>query len=165
MSGAPSHPEVSDHAPPAGFQLAVGHDFGFCAALGPHYVAMINDEPVIGFRVEARHRNSMGYCHGAVIAGFADMQAVLIRPRVGIPDQAIPTINLTTDFIAISPVGAWVEMRITLLRKTKSLVFCQGVITADGEIVARTNAIYKIGKPGTRGGGRNLATLPDLSLI
>lgn len=165
MTQTSPHREPSDSAPPAGFELAVGHDFGFCAALGPHYVAMIGDEPVIGFRVEGRHLNSMGYCHGAVIAGFADLQAVLVRPRVGIPDQAIPTINLTTDFIAISPVGAWVEMRTTLLRKTKSLVFCQGVITANGEIVARTNAIYKIGKPGTRGIGQDLATLTDLSLI
>lgn len=163
---SPSSSETpTESAAPAGFELAVGHDFGFCAALGPHYVAVIDGEAVLGFRVEVRHLNSMGYCHGAVIAGFADMQAVLVRPEIGIPDQAIPTINLTTDFIAVSPLGAWVEMRAALVRKTRSLVFCQGVITADGEIVARTNAIYKIGKPGSRGAGRDLASLPDLALI
>lgn len=165
MPSSQSQETLSDRPAPPGFELAIGHDQGFCAALGPHYIAVDDGGPVLGFRVEARHLNSMGYCHGAVIAGFADMQAVLVRPEVGLLDQAIPTINLTTDFMAVSPLGAWIEMRVTLMRKTRSLVFSQGVITADGEIVARTSAIYKIGKPGSRGGGQDPATLPSLALI
>ena len=150
---------------PAGFTVALGNDVGFNVQSGPWYVGVIDGQARLGFRVGERHLNAMGSCHGAVLAGFADMQAVVIRPAIGIPDQAIPTITLSIDFLAPTPLGAWVELTTRLMRKTRDLVFCEGLITADGEPVARTNAIYKIGKPGSRAGGRDISTLPDLCLI
>jgi hypothetical protein len=39
-------------------------------------------------------------------------------------------------------LGAWVEAAVTLVKTTKTLIFTQALITADGDIVARSQAIY-----------------------
>ena len=54
-----------------------------------------------------------------------------------------PTISLSVDYIATAPLGAWVEAAVTLVKSTKTLIFTQALITAGGEIVARSQAIYR----------------------
>ena len=49
------------------------------------------------------------------------------------------------DFLAPSPKGAWVQGEAQLLRATRSMVFMQGLVTADGQSVARVSGIFKIG--------------------
>ncbi|MDE2277802.1 MAG: PaaI family thioesterase, partial [Burkholderiales bacterium] len=65
---------TSDAAPglPPGFKpVTVGG--AFVAQNGPLYV--LHEGPVVklGFRVEARHCNPMGICHGGMLASFCDM--------------------------------------------------------------------------------------------
>jgi acyl-coenzyme A thioesterase PaaI-like protein len=55
-----------------------------------------------------------------------------------------PTINLTCDFLAPAPLGAWVEGRGELVRATRNLLFAQGHATADGALALRANGIFKI---------------------
>ena len=59
----------------------------------------------------------------------------------------LPTINLQIDYLAAAPLGAWVQGEAQLLRTTRSLVFMQGLVQADGVSVARTSGIFKIGPP------------------
>ena len=151
-------------APPAGYELALGHELGFNAAIGPLHIGVIDGEARLGFRVTERHANPMGFCHGAALAGLSDMQMILIRPQIGLPDQAVPTITLTIDFLGPARLGSWVDIRTQLVRQTPGMIFSQALIFADGEPVARANAIYKIGKIGTRGGA-DLGELPPLCLL
>ena len=59
----------------------------------------------------------------------------------------LPTINLQIDYLAASPLGAWVQGEARLLRATRSLVFMQGLVQADGVPVARVGGIFEIGPP------------------
>ncbi|CAN5206300.1 hypothetical protein BH10PSE2_BH10PSE2_27990 [soil metagenome] len=161
MEAAQKHDTI---APPPGFELALGHDLGFNAAIGPLYVGVIHGEAVLGFRVTEQHVNPMGFCHGAALAALSDMQMTLVRPQIGLPDQAVPTITLSIDFLAPAPLGSWVEIRTELVRQTRGMIFTQAMLSADGDPVARTNAIYKVGAVGTRGGA-DLGDLPPLCLL
>ena len=120
---------------------------GFIAVNGPLYVKKLERGILLGFRVEARHCNPMGICHGGMISTFCDMllpiSAHYLTEDLG--RRFLPTINLQVDFLAPSPKGAWVQGEAQLLRATRSMVFMQGLVTADGQSVARVSAIFKIG--------------------
>ncbi|MBN8491818.1 MAG: PaaI family thioesterase [Burkholderiales bacterium] len=120
---------------------------GFIAHNGPLYVKKLERGILLGFRVEARHCNPMGICHGGMIATFCDMllpiSAHYLSPEL--ERRFLPTINLQVDYLAASKRGAWVQGEAQLLRATRSMVFMQGVVSADGEAVARVSGIFKIG--------------------
>jgi uncharacterized protein (TIGR00369 family) len=120
---------------------------GFIAHNGPLYVKKLERGILLGFRVEARHCNPMGICHGGMIATFCDMllpiSAHYLSPEL--ERRFLPTINLQVDYLAASKLGAWVQGEAQLLRATRSMVFMQGVVRADGEAVSRVSGIFKIG--------------------
>lgn len=120
---------------------------GFIAVNGPLYVKKLEPGILLGFRVERRHCNPMGICHGGMMATFCDMLLPISAHYLS-PDLArrfLPTINLQVDYLAASKLGAWVQGEAELLRATRSMVFMQGVVRADGEPVARVSGIFKIG--------------------
>ena len=120
---------------------------GFIAVNGPLYLKKLERGILLGFRVERRHCNPMGICHGGMIATFCDMllpiSAHYLSPEL--ERRFLPTINLQVDYLAASKLGAWVQGEAQLLRATRSMVFMQGVVSADGEPVARVSGIFKIG--------------------
>ena len=122
---------------------------GFVAANGPLYLRKLAGGGVqLGFRVEPRHCNPMGILHGGMMATFCDMllpiSAHYLSPELA--RRFLPTIQLQVDYLGASPLGAWVQGDAQLLRHTRSLVFVQGLVTADGDNVARVSGIFKIGK-------------------
>jgi uncharacterized protein (TIGR00369 family) len=137
-----------DHAVPEGFEVApMGGDF--MAINGPLYLRHVGDTVQLGFRVEPRHCNPMSMCHGGMLASFADMVMPMCihrkAPEVGM--RFLPTISLQVDYLAPAPLGAWVQGEADVLRTTRSLVFSQALITADGVPAVRTSGIFKIGPP------------------
>jgi uncharacterized protein (TIGR00369 family) len=123
---------------PAGFELfdIRGH---YDQAFGPLFIDRAGSR--LGFRVTERHLNPNGICHGGALAMFADMQVVTVGP--GPAGQYSPTINLSIDYLAPAPLGAWVEAHVIPLKTTRSLIFSQAVMTVDGDPVARATAIYR----------------------
>lgn len=119
----------------------------FVAVNGPLYVRERGGKVQLGFRVERRHTNPMGICHGGMTASFCDMLLPIgtlrLRPEIGL--RFLPTVSLQIDYLAPAPLGAWVEGETQVLRVTRSLVFAQGLVTADGDAVARASGILKIG--------------------
>ena len=73
------------------------------------------------------------------------ISAHAVSKEVG--SRCLPTINLQIDYLAASPLGAWVQGEAQVLRVTRSLVFMQGLVEADGVAVARVSGIFKIGPP------------------
>ena len=122
---------------------------GFIGVNGPLYVRRTEIGMQLGFRVETRHCNPMGICHGGMMATFCDMllpiSAHVLSKEVA--NRFLPTINLQIDYLAASPLGSWVQGEAQLLRATRSLVFMQGLVHADGVSVARVSGIFKIGPP------------------
>ena len=122
---------------------------GFIAINGPLYLRHEGDRVQLGFRVEARHTNPLGICHGGMLASFCDMllPMSILRKSLEIGKRFLPTISLQIDYLAPAPLGAWVEGEAQVLRVTRSLVFAQALATADGAACARVSGIFKIGPP------------------
>lgn len=134
--------------PPPGFEpLRSSGDF--VLVNGPLYLRRDGAAVQLGFRVEPRHCNAMGVCHGGMLATFCDMllpvSMQLKSAQVG--RRFLPTIGLQVDFLAPAGLGAWVQGEAEPLRTTRSLVFGQGLVTADGEIAVRCSGVFKLGPP------------------
>ena len=132
---------------PEGFQ-ARRFGEGFVSVNGPLYTRRIDGRFQLGFRVERRHCNPMGICHGGMMATFCDMLLPLsahVLSDVG--KRFLPTINLQIDYLGPASLGAWVQGEAQVLRVTRSMVFAQGLATADGAPAVRVSGIFKIGPP------------------
>ncbi|MFT3957281.1 MAG: PaaI family thioesterase [Piscinibacter sp.] len=130
---------------PEGFtRLPIGGEF--IVANGPIYERMHEGVCQLGFRVEARHTNTMGICHGGMMATFCDMllPVTALRTHADLQARFLPTVSLDIDYLAPAPRGAWVQGEAQVLRVTRSLVFAQGLVSADGEPVARVSGVFKI---------------------
>jgi acyl-coenzyme A thioesterase PaaI-like protein len=115
---------------------------GYADSFGAVYVNSTSRS--LAFRVAANHMNPVGVCSGGAIATFADMQiAAVIADGPGTVEGHQPTISLAIDYLAPAPLGSWVEAAVTLVKRTRSMIFTQALITADGAIVARSHAIYR----------------------
>ena len=153
MNTPPASPSTTPAANPAanippGFRpLTKMGDF--MVANGPLYLRHEGDVVQVGFRVEPRHTNPFGNCHGGMLASFCDMLLPISihrkSPEVG--QRFLPTINLQIDYLAPTPLGAWVQGEAQVLRVTRSMVFAQGLVTADGVNAVRVSGIFKIGAP------------------
>lgn len=131
---------------PAGF-APLAHSGDFIAVVGPLYLKHDAALVQLGFRVEQRHCNPLGICHGGMMASFCDMLLPISahRKSAEIGHRFLPTISLQIDYLAASPLGAWVQGEAEVLRTTRTLVFAQGLVTADGTPVARVSGIFKVG--------------------
>ena len=131
---------------PAGFTpAALGGDF--IRANGPLYLKHRDGKAWLGFHVEARHTNPAGILHGGMMASFCDM-LLPICGHYQSPELArrfLPTISLQVDYLAPSRLGAWIEGEAQVLRTTTALAFIQGLVSADGDPVARASGVFKIG--------------------
>ena len=114
---------------------------------GPLYLRHEGSVVQFGFRVERRHVNPMNNLHGGMMASFCDMLLPLSvhRKNDQVADRFLPTISLQIDYLAPAPLGAWVQGEAEPLRVTRSLVFAQGLVTADGVPCARVSGVFKIG--------------------
>lgn len=98
---------------------------------------------VMGIRVEPRHCSPSGFAHGGMLMTMADMLVVLgASIQTGV-NRFMTTVSLSADFMAAVPQGAWLEGRLEVLKTTRSLVFCQGLYSVDGQAVLRLDGIVK----------------------
>ena len=151
MNSPPASPSTTPAASPTanippGFRpLTKMGDF--MVANGPLYLRHEGDVVQVGFRVEPRHTNPFGNCHGGMLASFCDMLLPISihrkSPEVG--HRFLPTINLQIDYLAPTPLGAWVQGEAQVLRVTRTMVFAQGLVLADGVNAVRVSGIFKIG--------------------
>ena len=132
---------MSDDLPPGHSVIQPDSVDGFGRAIGPVFLDM--DGHRLAFRVGDAHRNIAGFCHGGALALFADCQVAVVRDRVPGLVGHTPTISLRIDYIAPVSIGELVEMHVTLVRHTRSMLFTQAVMTAAGASVGRADAIYR----------------------
>jgi uncharacterized protein (TIGR00369 family) len=145
ISGLPSEPQS---APPQGFNaLALGRGNDFIGIVGPLYSKGSGADVVFGFRVQQRHCNPMNVCHGGMLSTFADMTLAIGANHAEGLGRFLPTVSLSCDFLAPAPLGSWVEGRTQVLRLTRNLVFVRCLISADGALAVRSNAVLKLGPP------------------
>jgi uncharacterized protein (TIGR00369 family) len=131
---------------PAGFVQMPGHDPGiYNSLIGPFWAKAEGESLAIGFRVEPRHCNPAGQCHGGMLAGFADIVLAGGCNHVARLSRFLVTVSLTTDFLAPTALGAWVQARPEVLTVTRSTLFGQCLLTADGGPVLRASGTFRFG--------------------
>ena len=133
---------------PAGFRpIVMGGPF--IEANGPLYGRWTGEKLQLGFRVEHRHTNPIGTCHGGMLASFCDMLLPAMTMYQGTDGRRsfLPTINLQIDYIGAAPLGAWVQGEGDVLQRTRTMVFAQALVAADGVPALRTSGIFRYRPP------------------
>ncbi len=116
----------------------------FLAVNGPLYGRMREGRFTLGFRVEERHCNPRGVCHGGMLMTLADMLLAIGANLEKKLQRFLPTIKLEADFIAPAELGDWIEGTCEVLRVTRNLVFAQGLLAVGEKIVLRTSAVMRL---------------------
>ena len=146
---SPDQPIKTLDNPPSAPEGFTARHFGdgFVAVNGPLYTRRTGAGIQVGFRVEDRHTNPMKICHGGMLASFADMLLPMTAHHLCAEAKGrfLPTISLQIDYLSQAPLGAWVQGEAQVLRVTRSMIFMQGLLTADGVNAARISGIFKIG--------------------
>lgn len=115
----------------------------------PLYSKVLPDRVVIGLYVREPHTNSRGMLHGGLIAALADnamgMSCSIVIQAEGRSMEAKPvTVSMSTDFIGAAKLGQWVVFDTQYVKTGKTLCFAQAFVTADGEIIARADARFRV---------------------
>lgn len=131
--------------PPEGFVLAqIGGQF--TQHNGPLFARWLESHLQLGFRVNENHVNPGQNCHGGMLSMFADiLLSGAAQYQTEIPRQFLPTISLQLDFLSSAPLGEWVQGQADVLKVTKNLIFSQGLIECNGQVVARASGVFKRG--------------------
>ena len=104
----------------------------------------------IGLRLREAHCNSRGFLHGGVIAALSD-NAMGLSCGKSLPSaDGLVTISLNVDYAGTARTGQWLQIEPRVLRTGRSMAFADAVITADGQIVARASATFRVLAPSAR---------------
>jgi len=142
-----SLPEV-----PEGFQLdqrIQPHTFGGLA--GPFYSRRQGNDLSLGLRVEGRHCNSRGTCHGGLLATLADIALGYACALAGDAEggrRNFVTVDLSLQYLASTQVGDWVQSEVTVLSSGSRTRSAAGHLLANGNPVVRISANFRMA--GTR---------------
>ncbi|MGJ7510926.1 PaaI family thioesterase [Variovorax sp. GT1P44] len=131
--------------PPPGFEQV---DLGgtFATVNGPLFARWHGERLQLGFRVGPGHVNPGQNCHGGMLCTFADVLiSTAAQYQTDIPRQFLPTISLQVDFLAVAPLGSWVQGQAEILQVTRNLIFSQGLIQADDQVVMRASGVFRRG--------------------
>jgi uncharacterized protein (TIGR00369 family) len=108
------------------------------------------DAVQIGLWLREAHCNSRGFLHGGVIATLAD-NAMGLSCGKSLPlAEGLVTISLNVDYAGMGRTGEWLQIEPRVLRTGKSVAFADALVTADGQIVARASATFRVLGPSAR---------------
>ena len=98
--------------------------------------------PVCAFRAEKKHLNGGGFLHGGCVMTFADF-SIFVIARDDIQNGNTVTATFNGEFVGTAHEGDLVECRGEVVKAGRSMVFCRGLITCQGEPVMPFSAVIK----------------------
>lgn len=115
----------------------------------PIYSRIMPDRVVIGLYARDPHTNSRGMVHGGLIAALADnamgLSCIAVLASEGRkPAGGLVTVALSTDFLGAARLGQWITFDTSFVKTGRTLCFAQAFVTADGDIIARADARFKV---------------------
>ncbi len=123
---------------------------GFTDPWEPLYSQVTDEQVSIGLFLDAPHCNSRGLVHGALLTAIADNAMGLscgqALKAAGREAGGLVTVSLTIDFVGSASLGAWLATDTHFTKIGGSLAFADCLLRADGEVVARASASFKITK-------------------
>lgn len=114
----------------------------FNALVGPLYERRDGEAVSIALRIEAKHTNSRGVCHGGVLATLADLAlgyAMLARSG---DKGSFVTAHLDVDYAGAARPGDWVQSKVEIQRVGARLAFANCYLVAGGKPIVRASAIF-----------------------
>ncbi len=135
-------------APPAGFEPHFRRS-PLTEPWEPIFSRRLPDRVILGLYAREPHTNSRGMVHGGLIAALADnamgLSCVAVLTEQGRkPEGGLVTVSMATDFIGAAKLGQWVAFDTSYVKTGRTLCFAQAFITADGEVIGRADARFKV---------------------
>ena len=135
-------------APPAGFEPHFRRS-PLTEPWEPIFSRRLPDRVIIGLYAREPHTNSRGMVHGGLIAALADNAmglscGAVLASQDRKPEGGLVTVSLAIDFTGSVKLGQWVAFDTSYVKTGRTLCFAQAFITADGEVVGRADARFKV---------------------
>ena len=126
---------------PDGFEL-IERLSPFNALVGPLYQRGKGEQISIGVRIEEKHANSRGLCHGGMLASLADLAlGYAMIPHAAGPGGFV-TAHLSIDYAGAARPGDWVASEVEIQRVGARLAFANCYLVCDGKRIVRASAIF-----------------------
>ena len=110
---------------------------------GPFFFKVGDDgRAVCAFRAERKHLNGGGFLHGGLVMTFADF-ALFVIAREAIDGTRSVTATFSGEFVGSAREGDLVECVGEVVKNARSMVFCRGLITCQGEPVMSFSSVLK----------------------
>ena len=126
---------------PEGFEPIISEN-PFGKAIGPIFEKKTGSNWVRGFRVEEKHTNRARVAHGGVLMTFADI--VLATAVLTVAPLPFVTAQMSCQFVAPALLGAWIEGRGKVTRRTRDLVFVTCELTSGPTPVMTASGLFKL---------------------
>jgi uncharacterized protein (TIGR00369 family) len=110
----------------------------------PLFSRRIDGVVQIGLHLRAAHCNSRGLLHGGVVAAVADNAMGLSCGTSMATKQGLVTLSLSVDYVGTAKIGQWVQVEPRVLRTGKTVGFADALVTADGAVIARASATFRV---------------------
>ncbi len=110
----------------------------------PLYSKQTDKAVIIGLRLAKPHTNGRGLIHGGLIAALADNAMGHSCGHVMGGVSSLVTISLAVDFVGTAESGNGSRSRATSIKTGKTICFAQSLIKADGVVIARANATFRV---------------------
>jgi len=126
----------------------------FAALAGPFYWRRDGSGVSVGLRVEARHCNTRGTCHGGLLATLADIAlgyACAAAGEAAGKGRNFVTIDLSLEYLAGTRAGDWIQSEVRVLNADTRTASAEGFLVADRRPVVRMSANFRMA--GARGPG------------
>lgn len=150
---------MTDLSIPEGFKLFPA-DNSFNDAMAPLYMKITEQGTIFGLRVEQRHSNPMGICHGGVLMTLMDFALSASICHKIEKYLAMPTISMSMDFLAMGNKGDWIWADVECLKVTRKMGFAQGIVrNSEGVALMRASGSFNLPKDIDKAPGINLADL------
>jgi acyl-coenzyme A thioesterase 13 len=128
---------------PAGFK-AIPRLSPFNALVGPLYQRQKGDELSIGLRIQEKHTNSRGICHGGLLATVADLSlGYAMLAKTG-GKGGFVTVHLAVDYAGAARLGDWIESAVDIQRMGKRLAFANCYLVCGESRIVRASAIFAL---------------------
>lgn len=124
----------------AGWQRS--HDDGFLGLVGPVWERPDGDGFRYAFLAEHKHHNRRGVVQGGMLMTFAD-RSMGMTCWYANERQPQATVQLDVHFIDAVQIGEFVEAKVQVVRRTRSLIFMAADLVVGTRVVASAKGVWK----------------------
>ena len=120
----------------------------FAGLVGPFYAKRAGRELSLGLRIEQRHLNSRGTCHGGLLATLADIALgyACVAANEDGQSRNFVTIDLAVEYLAASQAGDWLYSEVSVMNADTRTAAAAGHLLVDGRPVARISANFRMAR-------------------